>query len=110
MKRTLVLLAASIMLGTAPLPSSAEAASLAPKNEISRAEYYLKEFEKEVSHQHGGAASFYRNKRDAVDRVKRLVQGYPDDPAVQALFHRTRTALLKSKGDYMEITPAMTAA
>ena len=109
MKRTLVLLAASIMLGTAPLPSSAEAASLAPKNEISRAEYYLKEFEKEVSHQHGGAASFYRNKRDAVDRVKRLVQGYPDDPAVQALFHRTRTALLKSKGDYMEITPAMTA-
>ena len=109
MKRTLVLLAASIMLGTAPLPSSAEAASLAPKNEISRAEYYLKEFEKEVSHQHGGAASFYRNKRDAVDRVKRLVQGYPDDPAVQALFQRTRTALLKSKGDYMEITPAMTA-
>ena len=109
MKKTLILLAASLLLGTASLASSADAAQFAPKNEISRAEYYLREFEKEVSHQHGGAAMFYRNKRDAVDRVKRLVQGYPDDPAVKALFQRTRTALLKSKGDYMEITPEMTA-
>ena len=104
-----ILLTACILLGSVCLPPSASAASLAPKNEISRAEYYLREFEKEVAHQHGGAAMFYRNKRDAVDRVKRLVQGYPDDPAVKALFQRTRTALLKSKGDYMEITPDMTA-
>ncbi|MBR3880789.1 MAG: hypothetical protein IKJ34_04260, partial [Mailhella sp.] len=109
MKRYLIGLAVGILLGGASLVSPACAATLAPKNEISRAEYYLREFEKEVSHQHGGAAMFYRNKRDAVDRVKRLVQGYPDDPAVQALFQRTRTALLKSKGDYMEITPDMTA-
>jgi hypothetical protein len=108
MKGLPILLALSMMLAFAA-PASVLAAALAPKNEISRAEYYLKEFEKEVAHQHGGAAAFYRNKRDAVDRVKRLVQGYPDDPAVQALFQRTRTALLKSKGDYMEITPAMTA-
>ena len=108
MKRLPILLALSMMLAFA-VPSSVLAASLAPKNEISRAEYYLKEFEKEVAQQHGGAAAFYRNKRDAVDRVKKLVQGYPDDPTVQALFQRTRTALLKSKGDYMEITPAMTA-
>ena len=104
-----ILLTACILLGSVCLPPSASAASLAPKNEISRAEYYLREFEKEVAHQHGGAAMFYRNKRDAVDRVKRLVQGYPDDPAVKALFQRTRTALLESKGDYMEITPDMTA-
>jgi len=104
-----ILLTVCILLGSVCLPPSAPAASLAPKNEISRAEYYLREFEKEVAHQHGGAAMFYRNKRDAVDRVKRLVQGYPDDPAVKALFQRTRTALLKSKGDYMEITPDMTA-
>lgn len=107
MKRYAVLFAVCILFGA--MPFAASAASLAPKNEVSRAEYYLREFEKEVSHQHGGAASHYRNKSDAVDRVKRLVQGYPDDPAVQALFQRTRTALLKSKGDYMEITPAMTA-
>ena len=104
-----ILLSVCILLGSACLPPSASAAALAPKNEVSRAEYYLREFEKEVSHQHGGAASHYRNKRDAVDRVKRLVQGFPDDPAVKALFQRTRTALLKSKGDYMEITPDMTA-
>lgn len=107
MKRYALLFTLCIILGA--LPFAASAASLAPKNEISRAEYYLREFEKEVAHQHGGAAMFYRNKRDAVDRVKRLVQGFPDDPAVKALFQRTRTALLKSKGDYMEITPEMTA-
>ena len=55
MKKTLILLAASLLLGTASLASSADAAQFAPKNEISRAEYYLREFEKEVSHQHGGA-------------------------------------------------------
>ncbi len=81
----------------------------APQKDVGFAEYYLKEFEAEVKRAQGSANTMYRNKNEALNRIQKLMQAYPDDPAVQALYERTRTALMMSKGNYMPITPAMVA-
>ena len=79
------------------------------KQEIDFAEYYVKEFEKEVSLQRGGEKMMWRSKREALERVQRLKQSYPNDPAVENLFQRTKSALMKSKGDYTEVLSEWTA-
>ena len=56
-----------------------------------------------------GAETRFFNKREALERVQRLAQQYPDDPAVQDLVRRTKAALMRSKGNYIEITPEMVA-
>lgn len=38
-------------------------------------------------------------------RLEALKEKSPDDPAVEALFARARTALTGSKGDFIELTP-----
>ena len=81
----------------------------ASQKELGYTEYYLKEFEAEVKRAQGSANTMYRNKNEALSRVQTLVKNYPDDPAVQALYERARTALMMSKGDYQQITPAMVA-
>lgn len=73
------------------------------RREIGHAEYYLKEFEKEVELQHGGVKSIWRSKKDALDRVQKLKTEFPNDPQVDALFQRAKIALMKSKGDYKEV-------
>lgn len=84
-------------------------AQTAPKRDIGYAEYYLKEFEAEVKRANGNANTLFRNKNEALSRVQALVKAYPNDPAVQALYERTRAALMMSKGNYQQITPAMVA-
>lgn len=86
-----------------------EAAEKAPRRDLGYTEYYLKEFEAEVKRAQGSANTMFRNKNEALKRVQALVQAYPDDPAVQALYERARAALMMSKGNYMPITPAMVA-
>ena len=81
----------------------------APQRDLGYTEYYLKEFEAEVKRAQGSANTMFRNKNEALRRVQALMQAYPDDPAVQALYARTRTALMMSKGNYNQITPAMVA-
>lgn len=81
----------------------------APQKDVGFAEYYLKEFEAEVKRAQGSANTMYRNKNEALNRIQKLMQAYPDDPAVQALYERARAALMMSKGNYMPITPAMVA-
>ena len=80
-------------------------ADMAPKHLIDYAGHYLKEFEGEVARQRGGDKSIYRSKQDALKRVRDLKEKYPDDPQVEKLFLRMRTALMKSKGDYTEVAP-----
>ena len=75
---------------------------------ISYADHYLREFEAEVARERGGEKTVWRYQEAALSRVKELHEQYPDDPQVQALFERARITLKKSKGDFMEITPAMT--
>lgn len=86
-----------------------EAAEKAPRRDLGYTEYYLKEFEAEVKRAQGSANTMFRNKNEALKRVQALVQAYPDDPAVQALYERARAVLMMSKGNYMPITPAMVA-
>ena len=92
----------------AAVPVSAADDPAALKRRIGQADYYLREFEKEVERQRGGEKAVWRNKQDALQRVQALKSEYPDDPDVEALFQRTRKALMKSKGDFVEIDPAWT--
>ena len=95
----------AILLG-AMLAVSAPAAD--KRQLISYAEHYLREFEQEVARERGGEKTIWRNKNDALRRVKELYEQYPDDPQVKALYQRARIVLMKSKGDFIEITPEMT--
>ncbi|MBO4318656.1 MAG: hypothetical protein J5855_10355 [Mailhella sp.] len=72
------------------------------KRQIGYAEYYVREFEEEVARQRGGEKMVWRSKKDALDRVQQLKIDYPDDPEVEKLYQRVRSALMKSKGDYTE--------
>ena len=92
----------AILLG-AMLAVSAPAAD--KRQLISYAEHYLREFEQEVARERGGEKTIWRNKNDALRRVKELYEQYPDDPQVKALYQRARIVLMKSKGDFIEITP-----
>lgn len=103
----MIALLTGVFLGTA-MPVHAVSNTEADR-QISFAEHYLKEFEKEVDRQKGGQKDRYRYQKDALERVQALVQAYPDNPKVQAMYVRTRTALMKSYGNYMEITPDMLA-
>ena len=85
------------------------AAEKAPQRELGYTEYYLKEFEAEVKRAGGNANTLFRNKNEALSRIQALMKAYPDDPAVKALYDRARSALMMSKGDYQQITPAMVA-
>ena len=70
---------------------------------IGYADYYVREFEKEVELQRGGEKMVWRNQRTALEKVRDLKLQYPDDPRVEALFRRVRAALKRSKGDFVEI-------
>ena len=77
--------------------------------QIGYAEHYVKEFENEVARQRGGEKWVWRTKNDALMRVQELKKKYPNDPRVENLYQRTRTALKKSKGDYTEVAAEWTA-
>ncbi len=105
MKKSILLL-----LSLLALSFNAEAApQAAPKKDVDFANYYLKEFEAEVKRAQGNANTLFRNKNEALNRIQTLMKAYPEDPAVLALYERARTALMMSKGNYQQITPAMVA-
>lgn len=75
---------------------------------ISQAETYLREFENEVKRANG-ATGIFRSKEDALSRIKLLHEFAPGDPRVQDLFDRARKCIITSTGNYITITPDMTA-
>lgn len=78
------------------------------KREVGQANYYVTEFEKEVALQRGGEKMVWRSKKDALSRVQKLKEQYPDDPEVEKLFQRTKAALMKSKGCVTKVDPQWT--
>lgn len=88
-------------------PSGAESATPAPKNEVTRAEFFLKKFEDRVNRFRGQSFRLGFEDNEALKRIRDLKEKYPEDPAVEDLYQRARMALMKSKGDFMEITPEM---
>lgn len=88
-------------------PSGAECATPAPKNEVTRAEFFLKKFEDRVNRFRGQSFRLGFEDNEALKRIRDLKERYPEDPVVEELYRRARMALMKSKGDFMEITPEM---
>lgn len=99
----------SVLTMLALCSAIAGAAEKASTRELGYTEYYLKEFEAEVKRAQGNANTMFRNKNEALTRIQALMKKYPEDPAVLALYERARTALMMSKGDYNQITPAIVA-
>lgn len=79
------------------------------RRQLGYADHYVKEFEQEVARQRGGEKMVWRSKRDALERVQRLKSDYPDDPDVEALYQRVKKALMRSKGDYTDVSAEWTA-
>ena len=78
------------------------------KRRVSQVEYHVKEFEKEVAQQRGGEKMVWRSRQTAMERVQQLKTEFPDDPDVEALFQRVRVALMKSMGEYTEVSEEWT--
>lgn len=97
-----------VLIGLILFPFPSEGEELAPKNEITRAEFFLKKFEDRIQRFKGQAFRLGYEDQEALTRVKALKETYPEDPQVEGLFQRARIALMKSKGDFLEITPSMT--
>ena len=93
---------ASALCGAAGAPAPG------PGHRLGQANYYLVEFEKEVARQQGGEKAVWRNKKDALQRVQALKVEFPDNPDVEALYQRARTALMKSMGQLNEVDPSWT--
>ncbi|MDX9735976.1 MAG: hypothetical protein RBU36_17735 [Thermoanaerobaculia bacterium] len=94
-------------LAVALLVPFAASAQKAPPNDVTKAEFYLKKLEDHARRARGAAFRPGYEDNEALKRIKELKEKYPDDPAVEALFARARTALMGSKGDFVEITPEM---
>ena len=103
MKRIQVKLFVGLCLGAAALAAAPAQDEAALKRQIGYADYYVREFEKEVALQRGGEKMVWRNQRTALEKVRDLKVQYPDDPRVEALFQRVKSALKRSKGDFVDI-------
>lgn len=79
------------------------------RNEISQAEFYLKKLESHVQRLRGQSITLTYDDNEALKRVKGLKEKYPEDPQVEGLFQRAQKAFMATKGDFIEITPEMTA-
>lgn len=95
------------LLFVSVLPARIEAAEQASKNDVTRAEFFLKKFEDRVTRSRGQPFKLGYDDNEALKRVRDLKEKYPEDPVVEELFQRARTALMRSKGDFMEITREM---
>lgn len=105
--RDFILGLAIVLALTLITPAPVWAGATAPANSVSRARHYLQKFERRVKRMKGQGFRVGYEGKEALKRIKALKKKYPDDPAVEALFQRARKALMTSKGNFMEITPAM---
>lgn len=75
---------------------------------ITQATHYLEEYEKEVARAQGAANYVFRNKEDALGRIKMLVEFAPNDERVQGLFARAKACVKGGAGNIITVDPAMT--
>ncbi|HSA23981.1 MAG TPA: hypothetical protein P5076_21155, partial [Myxococcota bacterium] len=86
-----------LALGLGLAGGAALAGEAAPKNEVTKAEHFLKKLEDKARRMRGQAFKPGYEEKQALERIKALKEKYPDDTAVEALFQRTRAALMESK-------------
>lgn len=78
------------------------------KSRIDQASFYLGEYEKEVALAQGAGSTNFRNKEDALGRIKILVEFAPDDERVKDLYARAKACVKGGAGNISEVNPAMT--
>ena len=74
---------------------------------ISQAVHYLEEYEKEVARAQGAADQTFRNKDDALGRIKMLVEFAPDDERVKDLFARAKACVKGGAGKLVTVDESM---
>jgi hypothetical protein len=79
------------------------------KQELSGAKHRLEQFARKVELARGQPMKLGFEENEALERIKRLKEKYPDDPEVEAMFQQARELLIASKGEVIVITPEMTA-
>lgn len=75
---------------------------------ISQANHYLEEYEKEVARAQGASGYTFRNKEDALGRIKVLVEFAPEDDRVKDLFARAKACVKGGAGNISTVDPSMT--
>ncbi|MCQ2540074.1 MAG: hypothetical protein MJ114_06445 [Acetatifactor sp.] len=75
---------------------------------IAQATHYLEEYEKEVARAQGASGVTFRNKEDALGRIKVLVEFAPEDDRVKDLFARAKACVKGGAGNISTVDPAMT--
>ena len=105
----LVILFCLALFLSLPAQSFAAASKAPGKSELSGANLYMKRFEKHVKRMNGKPFPLAYDDKEALKRIKKLKEKYPDAPEVEELFQRARQALMASKGNYFQITPEMLA-
>jgi hypothetical protein len=97
--------------GAAARPASASPGGTtlqqAPPNDVSKAEFFLKKLEDKAKRMQGQPFKMGYDETQALERIKALKEKYPNDGKIDALFKRAQTAVMGSKGDFIEITPDM---
>ena len=75
---------------------------------ITQATHYLEEYEKEVARAQGAAGYSFRNKEDALGRIKMLVEFAPNDERIKDLYARAKACVKGGAGNIVTVDPAMT--
>ncbi len=75
---------------------------------ISQATHYLEEYEKEIARAMGATNYTFRNKEDALERIKILVEFAPDDERVKDLFSRARACVKGGVGNVTDVDTKFT--
>ncbi len=75
---------------------------------ITQAAHYLEEYEKEVARAQGAAGYVFRNKEDALGRIKMLVEFAPDNDRVKELYARAKACVKGGAGNLTTVDPSMT--
>ena len=75
---------------------------------ITQATHYLEEYEKEVARAQGAAGYVFRNKEDALGRIKMLVEFAPNDDRINDLYMRAKACVKGGAGNIVTVDKSMT--
>ncbi len=73
---------------------------------ITQATHYLEEYEKEVARAQGAAGYVFRNKEDALGRIKMLMEFDSNDERILNLYERARACVKGGAGNIVTVDPA----
>jgi len=91
------------------LPIGSHASDRQFDNEIKKADWFMLKFEKNVKRYKGKPFTLAYDDKQALKRIRSLMGKQPEDSRVAALAKRAKSALMASKGDFLQITPEMLA-